>query len=134
MQKDPELIAAAQEVLKQAHAPYSNFRVGAALRCADGTRIRIAAINAREKDGSCAANAPCPAIRHEQAQPIVARMTLGKTLQCRQVGASYRRVVADCTLPDGRRLSCAISATGAAAWWPDYARRYRMAGCHQGGR
>ena len=37
MQKDPELIASAQEVLKQAYAPYSQFRVGAAVRCSDGS-------------------------------------------------------------------------------------------------
>src|SRR5437870_3880680 len=37
MQKDPELVALAQEALKQAHAPYSNYRVGAAIRCSDGS-------------------------------------------------------------------------------------------------
>jgi endonuclease YncB( thermonuclease family) len=99
------------------------------LRCADGTRIRIAAINARERDGSCIPNAPCPAMRHERAQPIVARMVMGQTLKCRPVGTSYRRAVADCSLPNGRNLSCAIVATGAAAWWAGYARRYRLRGC-----
>jgi cytidine deaminase len=37
MQKDPELVAFAQQALKNAYAPYSKYRVGAALRCADGT-------------------------------------------------------------------------------------------------
>jgi cytidine deaminase len=37
MQKDPELLALAQEALKNAYAPYSKYRVGAALRCSDGT-------------------------------------------------------------------------------------------------
>lgn len=97
--------------------------------CADQTRIRIAAINAREKDGACAPNAPCPAMRHTQAKPIVERMALGKTIRCRKVGMSHRRVVADCVLPDGRNLGCAIVATGAASWWPSYATRYRMRPC-----
>jgi endonuclease YncB( thermonuclease family) len=99
------------------------------IRCADGTRIRIAAINAREKDGSCIRNAPCPAMRHEQAKPIVERMTVGRTLRCVPVGVSYRRVVADCRLPDGRSLSCSIVAARAASWWASFATRYRMGGC-----
>jgi cytidine deaminase len=37
MQKDPELIALAREALQQAYAPYSGYRVGAALRCTDGS-------------------------------------------------------------------------------------------------
>lgn len=32
-----ELCARAQEMTKMAYAPYSNFRVGAALECSDGT-------------------------------------------------------------------------------------------------
>jgi len=32
-----ELCAKAQEMTKMAYAPYSNFRVGAALECSDGT-------------------------------------------------------------------------------------------------
>lgn len=34
-----DLVQAATEVRKHAHAPYSNFHVGAALRCKDGTVI-----------------------------------------------------------------------------------------------
>jgi cytidine deaminase len=36
---DPELLAAADTVRARAHAPYSNFQVGAALLCDDGTII-----------------------------------------------------------------------------------------------
>lgn len=96
------------------------------LRCADGTRIRIAAVSARELDGTCNSDVPCPPMRPADATRIVQRMTLGRTLQCRQVDMSYKRVVADCRLPDGRSLSCAIVASGAATWWPKFAIRYRM--------
>jgi endonuclease YncB( thermonuclease family) len=104
---------------------------GDTLRCADQTRIRIAAVNAREKDDSCRRGSTCPQMRHHQAKPIVERMVLGRELKCRRVDVSYRRIVADCTLPDGRSLSCALVRTGAVVWQPGYARRYRM-GCHHG--
>lgn len=99
------------------------------IRCDDGTRVRIAGINARERDGSCNHN-PCPAMRHEQAKPIVERLVLHKRLTCEQVGTSYRRIVARCTLPGGADLSCAIIATGAANRWDRYWREYRMEPCH----
>lgn len=97
--------------------------------CADKTRVRIAGINAREKDGTCNAGAPCPAMGPRQATQVVTRLTLGKRLSCRQVGTSYRRAVMDCRLPNGAGLSCAIIATGAAAAWPRYWRQYRMRPC-----
>ena len=34
------LLAAAREAAEQAHCPYSNFHVGAAVRCTDGTVVR----------------------------------------------------------------------------------------------
>jgi endonuclease YncB( thermonuclease family) len=88
----------------------------------------LAAINAREVDGSCN-HEPCPAMRHEQAQPIVARMVLGKTLTCRIVGKSYKRLVGDCRLPDGRGLSCAIIRSGAALRWDSFWWRENMGLC-----
>lgn len=98
------------------------------LRCADGTRIRIAAIDARERNGTCNQQ-PCAEMPHAQAQPIVARMTMGKRLQCFEVGRSYNRVVAHCYLPDQRGLSCAIVKSGAAVRLDRYWRQYKMPGC-----
>ena len=34
------LLAAAREAAEQAHCPYSNFHVGASVRCTDGTVVR----------------------------------------------------------------------------------------------
>lgn len=98
------------------------------IRCADGTRVRIAGIEANERRGGC--HLPvCPPLPHARAKPVAERLTLRKTLACRSVDRSYSRVVARCTLPDGRSLSCALIAAGAAARWESYWRRYRMGGC-----
>lgn len=99
------------------------------LTCADGTRIRIAAISALERNGECNSVPSCPTMRHAQAQPIVARMTLGKRLSCVQVGKSYNRIVARCSFADGHDLGCAIIASGAAVDWPKYRRQYGLPGC-----
>ena len=61
--------------------------------------------------------------------PFVARLVLGKRLICLPMGKSYQRLVARCTLPDGRSLSCATLAAGAAVRWDWYWRRYRMGEC-----
>lgn len=96
------------------------------LRCADGTRVRVAAINAREKDGSCRAGMACPIMPPAKAKAMVSRFVLNQRLTCAPLGKSWDRVVARCALPNGRDLSCKIAGTGAAAWEPTYARRYRM--------
>lgn len=101
------------------------------LRCKSGQRIRIAAINAHEKDGSCRAGMVCPVMPPAKAKAIVTRLVLKQRLTCAPLGTSWDRVVARCALPGGRDLSCAIAATGAAAWEPKYARRYRMR-CNNG--
>ena len=98
------------------------------LRCANGTRVRIAGIEANERKGGC--HLPvCPPLPAARAKPIAERLVLRKTLKCQPVGTSYRRTVARCTLPDGRSLSCALIASGAAVKWPSYWRRYNMGEC-----
>jgi cytidine deaminase len=52
---DPELLAAAQEVQRAAYSPYSNYRVGAAIRSASGTVfVGCNVENAAFPLGSCA--------------------------------------------------------------------------------
>lgn len=102
---------------------------GDTFRCADGTRVRLALVNAQELHGApCPRNRPCPAMPARQAKAALERMILGRTLHCRQVGVSYRRVVADCDY-GATTVSCATVKIGATAWWESYAKRYRMRGC-----
>jgi len=54
---------------------------------------------------------------------------LNRTLTCQPMGKSYNRVVARCTLPDGRSLSCAAIAASAAVRWDRYWRQYKMGEC-----
>jgi endonuclease YncB( thermonuclease family) len=104
------------------------------LWCSNGAKIRVAGIQAPDFEAA----EPCRR-RHrsyvcsdpqaKRSQQVVERLTLGKSMECQPVDRSYTRVVARCTLPDGRSLSCAIVAAGAATRWPTYWRRYQMSEC-----
>jgi endonuclease YncB( thermonuclease family) len=64
-----------------------------------------------------------------RSQKIVSKLVLGKRLTCQPTGKSYSRIIARCTMPDGRSLSCAAVAAGAAVRWDWYWREYRMGQC-----
>lgn len=100
---------------------------GDTIRCTDGHRIRIAGIDANELDGSC--HNVCAPMTGQQARGYVSRLVLRRHIACQPVGTSYSRIVARCTLPDGRSLSCAAIAAGAAVRWDRYWRQYRMGEC-----
>jgi endonuclease YncB( thermonuclease family) len=108
--------------------------------CAEGPRLRLAGIAAREHDGTCRANQPCPPASAEAARDALvallggARASLptghvrvvGSTLTCRSVGgAGGNRTAAWCVLPDGRDLSCAMVRTGTVLRWDRYWRPHR---------
>lgn len=109
----------------------------APLRCRSGEKIRIAGIQAPDFTSP----EPChrPATRRTaytcddraaaRSQQIVERLTLNRRLTCLPVGTSYKRIVARCTLPDGRSLSCATIAAGAAVRWNRDWRKYEMGEC-----
>lgn len=104
------------------------------LRCASGEKIRIAGVQApdfttAEPCQQHRAEYVCDDAAAEHARDIVSRMVLNRTLQCEPYGMSYARVVARCTLPDGRDLSCAVIAAGAGARWDRYWQRYRLPEC-----
>ena len=100
---------------------------GDTFTCADGTKIRTAGVDANELNGSC--HAACAPLSGQQARAFVNRIIYRQRLSCQPVDRSYKRVVARCTLPDGRSLSCATIATGAAVRWDRYWRRYGMGEC-----
>lgn len=107
------------------------------LWCSNGIKVRIAGVQASDFESAspCRAADPrranyrCNDAAADRSRKVVERLVLQRTLRCDPVGRSYSRVVARCTLPDGRSLSCAAIARGAAVRWDRYWRRYRMADC-----
>lgn len=97
------------------------------IRCANGERIRLSGIEARERAGWC--HTPtCPPLAHPEAKRVADRILLNRRLSCRIVGKSYNRLVGDCTA-DGRSVSCALVRSGAAVVWERYWRSARMRPC-----
>ena len=107
------------------------------LWCQSGEKMRIAGIQAPDFESAEPCRRPdarrgnyaCDDRAAARSQRIMSGLTLGKKLICNPVGTSYRRIVARCTLPDGRSLSCAAIAGGAAIRWNRYWRRYGMGDC-----
>lgn len=103
--------------------------------CAEGPRIRVAGIAAREIDGTCRPNQPCP-----DGDPFDARDTLvslvgtpvgisreghvlvrGPTMTCQSDGDGVgARTAAWCVSPIGGDLSCAMVRSGMALRWARY--------------
>jgi endonuclease YncB( thermonuclease family) len=71
---------------------------GDTLRCADGTRVRLAGIDAPEMPGHCAKWRQCTPGDPFAAKQALARVAGGKALQCEKLGASYNRVLATCRI------------------------------------
>ncbi|RXD04907.1 hypothetical protein EQZ23_07145 [Sphingomonas sp. UV9] len=107
------------------------------LWCSSGIKVRIAGVQAPDFESAspCRAEDPrrvnyrCDNAAAKRSHQIVERLVLRKTLRCEAIGRSYSRIVARCTLPDGRSLSCATIAAGAAVRWERYWRQYRMNDC-----
>ena len=106
--------------------------------CAEGQRIRLAGIAAREMDGTCSPGHPCPKASAEAARDGLARLVgrtngrsreghllvRGKPLTCRSAGsAKGKRVAAWCRTGAGVDLSCAMIQAGLAARWDRYWRK-----------
>jgi endonuclease YncB( thermonuclease family) len=108
--------------------------------CAEGPRVRLSGVAARELDGSCSTGHPCPT-----ADPIKARDALvelvgrptgvgshghvlveGPTMRCLSTGsASGNRTGAWCVSPVGGDISCAMVRGGWAASWDRYWKDYQ---------
>lgn len=103
--------------------------------CNEGPRVRLSGIAAREADGTCAVNQPCPDASHEQARDTLAaligepggfsqyghRLVTGPTMRCLSVGgAGGSRTAAWCVSPKSGDVSCAMVRSGAALKWDRY--------------
>jgi hypothetical protein len=113
------------------------------IRCAEGQRVHLAGIAAREIDGRCRANQPCPDATPEAAKAALVRLVSGKAgappadatryvevsgsaLSCISTGwAGGRRVGAWCVSPTSGDLSCAMVAGGTVLPWPAYWQDHR---------
>lgn len=107
------------------------------LWCRSGQRVRIAGIQAPDFESAEPCRRPaarraaytCDDAAARRSRAIVERLVLRQRITCRPVDRSYNRIVARCTLADGRSLSCAAIAAGAAVRWSTYWRRYKMGEC-----
>lgn len=105
------------------------------IRCSEGPHIRLSGIAAREMDGSCRVNQPCPEASADQARDALVgllggargRLSTGhisvrgpKMLCASLGGAGGTRTAALCTLPGSGDLSCAMVRTGTVLRWARY--------------
>lgn len=103
--------------------------------CAEGPRVRIAGVAAREMDGTCKSNQPCPPVGAIDARDRLVSLFGGPkgarpeghinvrsvTMSCRSDGsAGGSRTAAWCTSPVFGDLSCAVVRRGGAVRWARY--------------
>lgn len=105
--------------------------------CAEGVRVRLSGIAAREMDGTCRSNQPCPNATAEAARDklveLVSDSTIrrfdrtghavvtGAPLSCLSEGsAGGTRTAAWCTSAARGDLSCAMVKTGTVLRWGRY--------------
>lgn len=103
--------------------------------CEEGPRLRLSGIAARESDGTCRSNQPCPDASAEDAKRALVALlgrpvgtsrhghTLieGPAMRCLSVGGGGgNRTAAWCVSPLGGDISCAMVASGTALRWDRY--------------
>ena len=108
--------------------------------CAEGPKVRIAGVAAREADGTCRSNQPCPPVSGIEARDRLVRLFGGvrgmlptghvrvrsATMTCVSEGsAGGSRTAAWCVSPDFGDLSCAVVRAGGAVRWGRYWRGHR---------
>jgi len=108
--------------------------------CAEGPKVRIAGVAAREIDGSCRPGQPCPPISGTDARDRLVQLLGGAhgvmpdghirvraaTMTCLSEGsAGGSRTAAWCRSPAFGDLSCAVVRQGGAVKWPRFWREHR---------
>jgi endonuclease YncB( thermonuclease family) len=114
--------------------------------CAEGPKLRLHGIAAREMDGSCRPGHPCPDMGAEQARLVLATLLTKGSVKIDQTGhlvltgapklacvsygdAKGRRTDARCQTTLGDDVACKLIAAGAAKEWRRFSRRrYRWCG------
>lgn len=100
--------------------------------CAEGPKVRIAGVAAREMDGTCRPNQPCPNVSAVDARDRLVRLLGGArgtlpdghiavraaTMTCLSDGpAGGSRTAAWCRSPAFGDLSCAVVRAGGSVRW-----------------
>lgn len=108
--------------------------------CAEGPKVRISGVAAREIDDSCRPGQPCPPISGAEARDRLVELFGGARgerstghiivraapMTCVSDGsAKGTRTAAWCRSPDFGDLSCAVVRAGGAVRWPRYWRDHR---------
>lgn len=103
--------------------------------CEEGPRIRLAGIAAREHDGTCRSNQPCPDADATETRDALVRLVgrptgmspqghvlvHGPTMRCLSEGNGRgSRTAAWCVSPVGGDLSCGMVRGGWALKWDRY--------------
>jgi endonuclease YncB( thermonuclease family) len=101
---------------------------GDTFRCADGTRIRLSAIDAPEMPGACQPGRSCAPGNPYHAKTVLAGLINGRTVQCEPAGKSYNRIAAWCSV-NGADLSCAMLRSGQAIRLARFDPRGRLTRC-----
>lgn len=98
----------------------SGITDGDTLRCADGSRIRLHAVAARESDETCSVGHPCPTASAAAATAKLTELASGQTLRCSAIGKSYERITAICRNQSNIEINCAMIQSGTAVIWPKF--------------
>ena len=108
--------------------------------CDEGPRVRLSGVAAREMDGTCKPNHPCPKTDALTARDALVRLigrpsgtsreghvlVRGPTMICRSDGgAGGNRTAAFCVSPQSGDVSCNMVARGWAAKWQRYWRKHK---------
>jgi endonuclease YncB( thermonuclease family) len=108
--------------------------------CKEGPHVRLAGIAAREIDGTCRSNQPCPDADAKEARDALAlalgtptglssdghALVNGPAMQCLSVGgAGGNRTAAWCVSPVSGDVSCAMVKGNWALRWPRYWQDHR---------
>lgn len=108
--------------------------------CAEGPRVRLSGVAAKELNGACSVGHPCPradAIASRDALVKLVGKQVGQTreghilvrgpaMACRSAGgAGGNRTAAFCVSPQSGDISCKMVAGGWAAKWQKYWRGHR---------